>query len=67
MMAVPDWRDGRLRDAAFRFVRHDAEGRTYLCPLAAEAAAFEALAQASAGFGTRLAARGEEAAIALAG
>src|SRR5579875_1608106 len=67
LMAVLDWRDGRLRDAAFRFVRHDAEGRTYLSPLAAEAAAFEALAQASAGFGTRLAARGEEAAIALAG
>jgi poly-gamma-glutamate capsule biosynthesis protein CapA/YwtB (metallophosphatase superfamily) len=67
MMARLSWEGNRLQDAAFRFVRHDAENRTVPCSLAAEGPAFDEIAKASAGFGTRLVPRGEEVAIALSG
>jgi hypothetical protein len=64
-MASLCWEGRRLQDAAFRFVRHDAHNRTVLCPPAAEGPALDEIARASAAFGTRLVARGEEVAIAL--
>jgi poly-gamma-glutamate capsule biosynthesis protein CapA/YwtB (metallophosphatase superfamily) len=67
MMASLCWDGRRLQDAAFRFVRHDADNRTLPCPPAAEGPALGEIAQASAAFGTRLAPRGEEVAIALSG
>jgi len=48
-------------------VRHDAQNRTVLCPLAAEGPACDEIAKTSAAFGTRLLPRGEEVAIALPG
>ncbi|HZU88836.1 MAG TPA: CapA family protein [Stellaceae bacterium] len=67
MMASLSWEGRQLRDAAFRFVRHDAQNRTVLCPLAAEGPACDEIAKTSAAFGTRLLPRGEEVAIALPG
>jgi poly-gamma-glutamate capsule biosynthesis protein CapA/YwtB (metallophosphatase superfamily) len=67
LMARLSWEGSRLRDAAFGFVRHDRENRTVPCPPAAEGPAFDEIAQASAAFGTSLAPRGAEVAIALSG
>jgi hypothetical protein len=67
MMAHLSWEGRRLAEAAFRLVRHDAHNRTVLCPLAAEGPAFDEIAKASAGLGTRLVPRSDAAAIALAG
>ena len=67
LMASLSWEGRRLQDAAFRFVRHDADNRTVLCPLADEGPAFDEIARASAAFGTRLAPRGDTVAIALSG
>lgn len=67
LMARLSWEGTRLQDAAFRFVRHDAENRTVLRAPAAEGAGFDEIARASAALGTRLTPRGEEIAIALAG
>jgi poly-gamma-glutamate capsule biosynthesis protein CapA/YwtB (metallophosphatase superfamily) len=65
MLAEIDWAHGRTERAGFRFVRHDAQNRTVLRRIADERAAFDELAQASAAFGTGLAAAGDGAAIAL--
>jgi poly-gamma-glutamate synthesis protein (capsule biosynthesis protein) len=65
MIAAVTWGRGRLERAGFRFVRHDERNRTVLRPLAADEAAFAAIAAASAARGARLAAEGEEAVIAL--
>jgi poly-gamma-glutamate capsule biosynthesis protein CapA/YwtB (metallophosphatase superfamily) len=60
MLAEVRWAQGRVERAGFRFVRHDAENHTVLRPLAEERAAFDELAHASAAFGTRLAAAGDQ-------
>lgn len=54
-----------VADASFRFVRHDDSNHTFLCALADEAGAFDALSRKSAAFGTQLAARGDAVAITL--
>ena len=58
--------DARIARAAFQFVRHDRHNRTVLCALANEGAAFDEIAQHSAGFGAKLTARGDEVEIELA-
>jgi poly-gamma-glutamate capsule biosynthesis protein CapA/YwtB (metallophosphatase superfamily) len=60
MMGRVSWDGTRIARAAFQFVRHDRDNRTVLCALANEGAAFDYIAQHSAGLGTRLAARGDE-------
>jgi poly-gamma-glutamate synthesis protein (capsule biosynthesis protein) len=65
MIATVAWDRGRLERAGFRFVRHDERNRTVLPRLAAEEAAFAAIAADSAAHGARLAAAGEEAVVAL--
>jgi poly-gamma-glutamate capsule biosynthesis protein CapA/YwtB (metallophosphatase superfamily) len=65
LMATSSWECGRIAKVGFRFVRHDDCNRTVLCRLAGEAAAFDEIARASADLGARLAADGDEAAIAL--
>jgi poly-gamma-glutamate capsule biosynthesis protein CapA/YwtB (metallophosphatase superfamily) len=65
MMARVAW-DGRcIARAAFQFVRHDRHNRTVLCALANEGAAFDEIAQHSAGFGAKLTARGDEGEVDL--
>jgi poly-gamma-glutamate synthesis protein (capsule biosynthesis protein) len=65
MMAKVIWDRGRIERVGFRFVRRDERNRTVLRPIADEAAAFDAIARASAAFGTRLATEGDEASVAL--
>ena len=48
MMAQADYRDGRLADASFRFVRHNDRNETVLCRLEAEQAEFDDIARNSA-------------------
>jgi poly-gamma-glutamate capsule biosynthesis protein CapA/YwtB (metallophosphatase superfamily) len=65
MLAEATWTGGRLERAAFRFVRHDERNRTVLRRPADEHAGFDEVARASAAFGARLAADGDEAVLAL--
>ncbi len=65
MMVRVSWDRRRLARAAFQFVRHDRHNRTVLCALADEWAAFDEIAQNSAGFAARLTARGDEVEIDL--
>ena len=65
MMVRTSWERGRIERAGFQFVRHDRHNRTVPCALADEAAAFDELAQRSAGFGARLAPQGDEVEIDL--
>ena len=65
MMARVSWDGRRVARAAFQFVRHDRHNRTVLCPLANEGAAFDEIAQHSAGLGAKLTARGDEVEIGL--
>jgi len=46
--------------AMFQFVRHDERNRSVPCAREDEGAAFDEIARRSAGFGTRLAERGDE-------
>src|SRR6202022_1855420 len=65
MMARVSWDSGKIERAAFQFVRHDRGNRTVPCTLADEGAAFDELAQRSAGLGARFAPRGDEVEIEL--
>jgi poly-gamma-glutamate synthesis protein (capsule biosynthesis protein) len=65
MMAKVSWERGRIERVGFCFVRRDRHNRTVLRPIADEPAAFDAIARASAAFGTRLAVEGDEASVAL--
>jgi poly-gamma-glutamate capsule biosynthesis protein CapA/YwtB (metallophosphatase superfamily) len=65
MMAELSWQAGRLENAAFRFVRHDDRNRTVFRRPADESPEFDAIAHASAAFGTRLAAAGDDALVLL--
>ena len=65
MMARVSWDRGRIERAAFQFVRHDRQNRTIPCSLADEGPAFDEIVQRGAGFGAKLAARGDEVEIAL--
>lgn len=65
LMASLSWEGRQLQDAAFRFVRHDAENRTVPRSPACEGVGFDEIAKASAAFETRLVPCGEEIAIAL--
>ncbi len=65
MMVLVSCGRGGIEGAAFRFVRHDDQNRTVLRALADEGAAFDQIAQESAGLGARLAANGDQVAVAL--
>jgi poly-gamma-glutamate synthesis protein (capsule biosynthesis protein) len=65
MMARVSWDRGRIERAAFQFVRHDRYNRTVTRALVEEGAAFDELAQRSAGVGAKLAPRGDEVEIEL--
>jgi len=65
MMARVSWDRGRIERATFQFVRHDRYNRTVTRALVEEGAAFDELAQRSAGFGAKLAPRGDEVEIEL--
>jgi poly-gamma-glutamate synthesis protein (capsule biosynthesis protein) len=65
MMAKVTWDRGRIERVGFCFVRRDERNRTVLRLMAEEPAAFEAIARASAAFGTGLAVEGDEASVAL--
>ncbi len=54
---------GRRRD--FRFVRHNDRNETLLCELADEAEALAEITAASASFGARLAANGNQVQVVL--
>jgi len=56
---------GRIERVAFQFVRHDDRNRTVPRALADERAAFDLIAQESAGFGAKLTALDDEVAIDL--
>jgi poly-gamma-glutamate synthesis protein (capsule biosynthesis protein) len=60
MMVRVSCEGGRIDRAAFQFVRHDNRNRTVRRSLADEGAAFDLIAQESAGFGAKLVARGDE-------
>lgn len=59
MMAKVEAGVGRVGEASFRFVRHNAANETVLCPLAGETATLARVSEASARFGTRLESLGE--------
>ena len=65
MMAIVIWDRARIERVGFRIVRRDEHNRTVLRAIADEAAAFDAIARASAAFGTLLAAEGDKASVAL--
>jgi len=65
MMVRVSWDRGRIARAAFQFVRHDRHNTTLPRALADEGAAFDEIAQHSAGFAARLVARGDEVEIDL--
>jgi poly-gamma-glutamate synthesis protein (capsule biosynthesis protein) len=65
MMAKVTCDRGRIERVGFRFVRRDERNRTVLRAIADEAAAFDAIARASAAFGTGIAIEGDEASVAL--
>lgn len=65
MMAQITLDNKQLRDARFRFVRHNKENETVFCPLAAEARDLEAITKASAMYGTVLRPDGDDVVIAL--
>jgi len=62
MMARVESEGGRVTEASFRFVRHNAANETVLCPLAAEA---ETLARLTDRSGTRLQTAGDAVEIVL--
>ena len=65
MMARIFWGNGGIESATFQFVRHDAQNRTVTCVLANEGAAFDEIVRESSGFGTALAAQGDQVSIEL--
>jgi poly-gamma-glutamate capsule biosynthesis protein CapA/YwtB (metallophosphatase superfamily) len=65
MMVRVSWDGVRMARAVFQFVRHDRHNRTVLCALANEGAAFDEIAQHSAGFGAKINARGDEVEVDL--
>jgi poly-gamma-glutamate capsule biosynthesis protein CapA/YwtB (metallophosphatase superfamily) len=56
---------GRVREAAFRLVRHNEANETYFCDPSKESVALEEITSRSTPFGTRLTLSGEEVRIAL--
>jgi len=65
MMARCEVASGRVSEARFRFVRHNAKNETVFCTLADESAAFGRLAERSASLGARLTAEGDWGRIGL--
>ena len=65
MMVRAAWDRERLEKMTFQFVRHDDRNRTVPRALADERAAFDLIAQESAGFGAKLTALDDEVAIDL--
>jgi poly-gamma-glutamate capsule biosynthesis protein CapA/YwtB (metallophosphatase superfamily) len=65
MMARIFWDRERIERANFQFVRHDDRNRTVPRALREEGAAFDGIAKRSAGFGAKLAARGDQVEIDL--
>jgi poly-gamma-glutamate capsule biosynthesis protein CapA/YwtB (metallophosphatase superfamily) len=65
MMARCEVASGRVSEARFRFVRHNAENETVLCALADESVAFGRLAGRSASLGAHLTAEGDWVRIGL--
>ena len=67
MMVQATLEDAQVRDAGFRFVRHNAANETVLCALADETAELAVLTAASAALGTRLTQRDDWVVVETAG
>jgi poly-gamma-glutamate synthesis protein (capsule biosynthesis protein) len=65
MMAQVEAGQGRIGEARFRFVRHNAANETVACALADEGAALDRIIERSARLGTRLTAEDDWVRIAL--
>ena len=65
MMARVEVEPSHVRQASFRFVRHNDANETVLCPLATEAETLARLTDCGARTGTRLEAAGDWVRLAL--